>query len=749
MAKNLTKTDIAKLKLFVNNGDANGYYNYLVSKGDAYSKLALGVVNANTAAGAAARQFAENVGKITGMNTSISSAEWASITQGLIAADLVTREILLSRGELALNLKYQDIRDYHRDVFIVHSLPITAWTAYVPVEQGGGNWHDIVASANSGTLTQWLSALGTTTPITIGALGKTVINFATGNESTNSQALWLEAMFFGGGEEHYAKSAVQAFITKSGNLSPFVIKSISGGVIMGGSDGSNAMVNADKAKAVMLGYRGNDVMSGNKGDDTIYGGEGHDKISGAEGKDQLFGGKGNDTIFGGENSDSPTNDKDTIYGGEGNDSIYSRNDNDTIYGEQGKDTISGGIGNDTIYGDHTDATMLKGGYGGSVLLYNDTLYGFDGDDRIYGGKGNDSIEGGKGHDTIYGGTENDWIYSYEDNDVIYGEQGKDTISGGVGNDTIYGDHTDATMLKGGYDGDVLQYNDTLYGFDGDDKIYGGKGNDSIEGGKGHDTIYGGTENDWIYSYEDNDVIYGEQGKDTISGGVGNDIIYGDHTDAGVKNYTGNVRNYDDLLYGFDGNDRIWGGKGNDDIWGGAGNDTLYGGDGDDVIRTGSSGIKNKPDVDVINAGAGNDKVHIGFSSATLTLGSGKDTVIFDHKGSWGNPGVFILDMTAEDRLDFSAIANDIAYKSAQVEFIDNTIKLSLAFKSFQDWDYIYLQGSWAQSFIDKANRLIDEDYSVYPENPQLWFYESSKYIEKELNKLIIGIETSHMTVHGV
>jgi hypothetical protein len=56
---------------------------------------------------------------------------------------------------------------------------------------------------------------------------------------------------------------------------------------------------------------------------------------------------------------------------------------------------------------------------------------------------------------------------------------------------------------------------------------------------------------------------------TVHGGPGDDAIYGSQ--------------YNDLLYGDEGNDTVDGRPGDDVIYGGAGNDNLQGGDGNDAI----------------------------------------------------------------------------------------------------------------------------------------------------------------------
>ncbi|HCA27156.1 MAG TPA: hypothetical protein DEP05_05875 [Betaproteobacteria bacterium] len=54
MANTLTQQDMAQLQQYATAGDRYGYWNDLASKGNAYARLALGVVNGDTADGFAA-----------------------------------------------------------------------------------------------------------------------------------------------------------------------------------------------------------------------------------------------------------------------------------------------------------------------------------------------------------------------------------------------------------------------------------------------------------------------------------------------------------------------------------------------------------------------------------------------------------------------------------------------------------------------------------------------------------------------
>jgi Ca2+-binding RTX toxin-like protein len=64
------------------------------------------------------------------------------------------------------------------------------------------------------------------------------------------------------------------------------------------------------------------------------------------------------------------------------------------------------------------------------VLFDNELYGFNGNDLIYGSDGIDYIDGGNGNDKIYG---------YAGDDLILGMLGKDILTGGSGDDGFFFD----------------------------------------------------------------------------------------------------------------------------------------------------------------------------------------------------------------------------------------------------------------------------------------------------------------------
>ncbi|WP_392966376.1 calcium-binding protein [Streptomyces sp. LN245] len=146
--------------------------------------------------------------------------------------------------------------------------------------------------------------------------------------------------------------------------------------------------------------------------------------------------------------------------------------------------------------------------------------------RIYGGSGNDSLTG-HGRDVLYGQDGNDHLYGgggvYSEG--AFGGAGNDTLSscgytchGGAGNDVLSGGVSAA-------DGSYRDYDNSLFGDDGNDIVYGNAGADRIEGGRGNDRLYGGSGKDKVYGNSGNDLLHGGSGTDTLSGGPGTDRVY--------------------------------------------------------------------------------------------------------------------------------------------------------------------------------------------------------------------------------
>lgn len=365
---------------------------------------------------------------------------------------------------------------------------------------------------------------------------------------------------------------------------------------------------------------------------------------------------------------------DVIVAGAGNDCVDAGLGNDKVYGGAGNDTLSGGAGNDTVYGDSGLAGVtLGGGTGGTggscgptpAAVYNDVIYGGDGNDALFGELGNDKAYGGAGNDTLSGGVGSNYLEGGSGDDLFIGGAGADTFQGNAGQDNIDYSHSGAGVtvnlatsqlsggdatgdhIAGGIDGVIgSNFADSLTGFDqqGTDpsdvftnEFWGNGGNDTISGLNGNDRIFGGRDNDLLSGGNGNDTVSGDEGNDTVNGGAGNDVVGGGDGNDVIDASSGNpLDQRPDIgypgLYPADtdpANDR----------------DTVDAGAGDDIIRTGD-------DDDVITAGTGNDWVDAGVDDDTVSGGDGADTII-------GAEGSDSIDAGAGDDLVYGGYAPNV------------------------------------------------------------------------------------------
>jgi len=315
---------------------------------------------------------------------------------------------------------------------------------------------------------------------------------------------------------------------------------------------------------------------------------------------------------------------------------------------------------------------------GSILNFDYTLNGLDGDDRLFasGGPGNWAALGGEGSpltvtNRLYGGLGNDTLFSSARLPGLTPGQVAvytlaDTLQGGVGDDryilrdnsvTVIEDNgienghdtiilNQAYFLRSGTNWFELQLvlniedvrvnasigvdvfgsglsnllkggsgSDTINGSFGDDTIIGGLGADVLNGNGGDDRLVGGVESDMLLGEEGNDAIIGGAGDDTLRGDFGCDRLVGGD---GRDDMDGGTE--DDILFGSDGTDTLVGGDGNDLLNGGTGDDSLYGGEADDWLNGGTGG-------DLLDAGESNDTIQVDDLMDTVLGGTGVDLVL--------------------------------------------------------------------------------------------------------------------------
>lgn len=149
-----------------------------------------------------------------------------------------------------------------------------------------------------------------------------------------------------------------------------------------------------------------------------------------------------------------------------------------------------------------------------------------------------------------------------------------------------------SKLDGSSGGDHIvtgDYEEQVYGFEGDDAIMGSELRGSV--------FFGGAGNDWIEAlgYSEHAADYFEflllgrtvkLGEDKIYGGAGDDRIYGESeatVDALYDSTAAPTGRTGDWISGGSGADHVYGGAGDDVLMGGTGEDHLVGGAGMDVL----------------------------------------------------------------------------------------------------------------------------------------------------------------------
>jgi len=310
------------------------------------------------------------------------------------------------------------------DIYIVDSATDTI------IEYSGGGSHDLVQSAVSYTLGEYLNDLTLTGNSAINGTGNNFDNIITGNDASNTLngKGGIDTLIGGKGNDTYVvDSTSDTIIEYSGGGSHDLVQSsvtytlstylndltLTGTSAINGTGNSfENMIQGNDASNVLKGGGGNDSIQGGA-DDSLFGEAGNDYlvgydisldesiyIDGGDGNDfitsssaGIYGGAGDDTLSGGTSC--------SIYGGSGNDVLSG--DESFIYGEAGNDTLSG------------DYSNLFGGNGNDVLTGRASKYGGNGNDTLIGVAGDDYF----GFDAPTAGVDTIRNFSVDDGDQIF------------------------------------------------------------------------------------------------------------------------------------------------------------------------------------------------------------------------------------------------------------------------------------------------------------------------------------------
>ena len=349
----IRENELTILQALANSGDRIAYYSQLAAWGDEYGRLALGVVNNDTLAGATANVYFVQHAGAGGGNAPVLFDILANISLDLMRADLAARLQWFGEGQTG-RLAVDRIHGYHTNVFAFYDVGTEAWTPdfalnrLETVAAREALWTTLLAAGGlTGNATAWLSTL-------LNAVSSDVAGFAEyAFELTSAGAL--------------------ATTSQSTDYGPYTV-SIGGGVVAGGNDGDNH-ISGSAGNDILMGFDGADQIDGGAGDDVLYGGNGGDKFDGGEGRDRVSyvnsdravridlsletqrgGDAGGDTykdiegIRGSEQGDKLTGDRhfNILIGGGGNDTLTNQktganldDSNNFLKDDQGKDIATG------------------------------------------------------------------------------------------------------------------------------------------------------------------------------------------------------------------------------------------------------------------------------------------------------------------------------------------------------------------------------------------------------------------------
>ena len=288
-------------------------------------------------------------------------------------------------------------------------------------------------------------------------------------------------------------------------------------------------------------------------------------------------------------------------------------------GDNDRSNLMLGLGGDDTLDGRGQGDILYGGDG------KDTLYGGDGNDTLIGGAGDDRLEGGQGNDTLIGGAGDDALVGGLGNDVLTGGEGKDRFIIAIGPDSGNKIITDFKLGE-----DLIFFSGTV---DSEDiRIKDEKGGVVIHYAEDASVKLAGVDVLEISPADVNNFLTSGWGEYSVHRGDNKDNVLRGNLEVRDTNEVISGYGGDDTLYGYKGNDAIWGGIGNDTLHGGAGNDQLYGGAGNDVIY----------------AGPGND---------TLYGNGGEDRFVFDYRAADG-PDTIKDFKDGEDIIEFTNTGSD-------------------------------------------------------------------------------------------
>ncbi|MBD2067220.1 hypothetical protein H6F93_06715 [Leptolyngbya sp. FACHB-671] len=275
--------------------------------------------------------------------------------------------------------------------------------------------------------------------------------------------------------------------------------------------------------------------------------------------------------------------------------------------------------------------------------FDDSIFGFAGNDWLNGFGGNDLLNGGLGADKMIGGQGNDTYIVDISTDQVFeaANEGIDTVKSSVSFSLSSGGKTNVenlTLLGNAANGLGNALNNYILGNGNNNRLLGGRGDDSLSGAGGVDTLFGGTGNDRLFGGIGADAMFGSNGSDTYYVDNAADIVNELDTDNGYDkvistvsfglssgveqlfldsagNVNGLGNDLNNQIYSGVGHNKLSGSGGNDYLSAGDGNDRLLGGTGNDTLVGTWLDNAGKGETDRLTGGTGVDYFALGAAKS--------------------------------------------------------------------------------------------------------------------------------------
>lgn len=271
-------------------------YSHLNTLGYAYAGWAKGVATGDYVTGEAALDYMQKKSffgsLLSWWSDEASQTQVANIRLGMAKAYLATLESIASDNQGILNrdVRFDETREFHKNVFESNGLTINDWTLEIPME--------LIRRVNGEAKVEeiWQDMRSTSGDY--------------GDALSSSAILWVTIELISRTTSNMEiKVLADEWLDRVTTISPFIKGTISWLITL-----APLTDIVDVFSDRIIGTVGNDALDGGLGNDVIFGGQGADTLQGGFSNDLLFGGEANDVL----NGDSG---HDVLFGESGNDTL--------------------------------------------------------------------------------------------------------------------------------------------------------------------------------------------------------------------------------------------------------------------------------------------------------------------------------------------------------------------------------------------------------------------------------------------